>query len=114
MANPRFFRGLAVIVSTENLLHIRPEGGRDGIIPAQRLRRREGKPTRLADNVQHKAAHVPFKVRENVHRLAKLARLGDEGLLRPEVAEVFDLADAADAHRASQSGHVRGKVVVRV
>ena len=31
-----------------------------------------------------------------------------------EVAEVFELADAAAAHEASQTGHVRGKVVVRV
>ncbi len=53
-------------------------------------------------------------VRPDAADLTELARLGDEGLLRPEVAEVFDLADAADAHRASQSGHVRGKVVVRV
>lgn len=53
-------------------------------------------------------------VRPDTADLAELAGLGDEGLLRPEVAEVFDLADAADAHRASQSGHVRGKVVVRV
>ena len=45
-------------------------------------------------------------VRPDTAELAELARLGDEGLLRPEVAEVFDLADAADAHRASQSGHV--------
>ena len=31
-----------------------------------------------------------------------------------DVAEVFELADAAAAHRASETGHVRGKVVVRV
>ncbi|WP_231498959.1 zinc-binding dehydrogenase, partial [Gordonia alkanivorans] len=28
--------------------------------------------------------------------------------------EVFDLADASAAHERSQSGHVRGKIVVQV
>ena len=53
-------------------------------------------------------------VRPDSADLAELARLGDAGELRPEVAEVFDLADAAKAHELSASGHVRGKVVVRV
>ncbi|MBD8080762.1 NADP-dependent oxidoreductase [Cellulosimicrobium arenosum] len=53
-------------------------------------------------------------VRPDAADLAELARLGDAGELRPEIAEVFDLADAADAHRLSESGHVRGKIVVRV
>jgi NADPH:quinone reductase-like Zn-dependent oxidoreductase len=53
-------------------------------------------------------------VRPDAADLAELARLGDAGRLRPEVAEVFDLADTAAAHELSASGHVRGKVVVRV
>lgn len=53
-------------------------------------------------------------VRPDAADLAELARLGDAGELRPEVAEVFDLADTAAAHELSASGHVRGKVVVRV
>lgn len=53
-------------------------------------------------------------VRPDATDLAELARLGDAGELRPEVAEVFDLADAAAAHELSATGHVRGKVVVRV
>jgi NADPH:quinone reductase-like Zn-dependent oxidoreductase len=53
-------------------------------------------------------------VRPDSADLAELARLGDAGDLTPEIAEVFELADAADAHERSQSGHVRGKVVVRV
>jgi NADPH:quinone reductase-like Zn-dependent oxidoreductase len=35
------------------------------------------------------------------------------GELRVDVAATFDLAVAAQAHRLSESGHVRGKVVVR-
>ncbi len=53
-------------------------------------------------------------VRPSTADLEALADLADAGTLRVEVAQVFDLADAAGAHEASASGHVRGKVVVRV
>ncbi|MYR05510.1 zinc-binding dehydrogenase [Gordonia sp. SID5947] len=53
-------------------------------------------------------------VRPDVADLTELARLGDAGKLKPEIAEVFELTDAAAAHERSASGHVRGKIVVRV
>ncbi|WP_423463487.1 NADP-dependent oxidoreductase [Promicromonospora sp. MS192] len=53
-------------------------------------------------------------VRPSTTDLDALTALFDAGRLSVEVAEVFDLADAADAHRASETGHTRGKVVVRV
>ena len=53
-------------------------------------------------------------VRPSATDLAELARLGQTGELRPEIAEVFDLADAAAAHERSEAGHVRGKIVIRV
>jgi NADPH:quinone reductase-like Zn-dependent oxidoreductase len=53
-------------------------------------------------------------VRPSTADLEALGALFDEGVLRVEVAQTFDLADAADAHRASESGHGRGKVVVTV
>lgn len=53
-------------------------------------------------------------VRPDSADLAALGALIDDGKVRVEVAQVFDLADAAAAHEASASGHVRGKVVVRV
>ncbi|GAA10669.1 MULTISPECIES: NADP-dependent oxidoreductase [Gordonia] len=53
-------------------------------------------------------------VRPDAADLAELGRLGDAGDLKPEIAEVFDLPDASAAHERSQSGHVRGKIVVRV
>jgi NADPH2:quinone reductase len=53
-------------------------------------------------------------VRPDSADLAALGALIDEGKVRVEVAQVFDLADAAAAHEASASGHVRDKVVVRV
>ena len=53
-------------------------------------------------------------VRPDSADLAALGALIDDGKVRVEVAQVFDLADAAAAHEASASGQVRGKVVVRV
>lgn len=53
-------------------------------------------------------------VRPSAADLDALTALFDSGKLTVEVARVFDLADAADAHRASETGHTRGKVVVRV
>ncbi|MFD6142198.1 NADP-dependent oxidoreductase [Promicromonospora sp. NPDC060271] len=53
-------------------------------------------------------------VRPSTADLDALSALFDGGKLTVEVAQVFDLADAADAHRASETGHTRGKVVVRV
>ncbi|ACY21803.1 Alcohol dehydrogenase zinc-binding domain protein [Gordonia bronchialis DSM 43247] len=53
-------------------------------------------------------------VRPSATDLAELARLGQTGELKPEIAEVFDLADAAAAHERSEAGHVRGKIVIRV
>lgn len=53
-------------------------------------------------------------VRPDAEDLAALGTLIDEGKVRIEVAQVFDLADAAAAHQASATGHVRGKVVVRI
>lgn len=53
-------------------------------------------------------------VRPSSSDLASLAELIDAGKVTVDVAQVFDLADAAAAHEASQTGHVRGKVVVRV
>ncbi|WP_028045955.1 NADP-dependent oxidoreductase [Cellulomonas sp. URHE0023] len=53
-------------------------------------------------------------VRPSTEDLDALTALLDAGTVTVDVAEVFELADAADAHRASQTGHVRGKVVVRV
>ena len=51
-------------------------------------------------------------VRPDSTGLAELAELIDEGRLRVEVAAVYGLADAADAFRELETGHVRGKIVV--
>ena len=46
--------------------------------------------------------------------LATIARLLDSGAVHVFVDRVFPLAEAADAHRALETGHTRGKVVLSV
>jgi NADPH2:quinone reductase len=53
-------------------------------------------------------------VRPSTADLDALTALIDAGTVKVDVAEVFELADAAAAHDASATGHVRGKIVVRV
>ena len=46
--------------------------------------------------------------------LAEIAQLIDAGQVQVRVGQVFALAQVADAHRAGQAGHVRGKLVLEV
>ncbi|WP_203580308.1 NADP-dependent oxidoreductase [Microbacterium hibisci] len=55
-----------------------------------------------------------YKVIPDGGALATIARLLDSGSVQVYIEQVFDLADAADAHRAIETGHTRGKVVLRV
>ncbi|HLN76041.1 MAG TPA: NADP-dependent oxidoreductase [Nocardioidaceae bacterium] len=53
-------------------------------------------------------------VRPEREHLDALARFADDGKLQVDVAKVFTLEHLADAHRLSESGHTRGKIVVTV
>jgi NADPH:quinone reductase-like Zn-dependent oxidoreductase len=55
-----------------------------------------------------------FVVEPNREQLAELARLTDDGLLRPEIDSLFSLADAREAFARSMVPGTRGKVVLRV
>lgn len=46
--------------------------------------------------------------------LALLARWIDQGKVRPVLQEVYPLEEIRQAHEASESGHARGKIVVRI
>jgi NADPH:quinone reductase-like Zn-dependent oxidoreductase len=46
--------------------------------------------------------------------LEKITALIEAGKIRPVIDKVFPLEQIADAHRMSETGHVRGKLVVRV
>jgi NADPH2:quinone reductase len=53
-------------------------------------------------------------VRPNGEELEELARLFEDGRLLVELQEVLPLEDAARAHELSETGHVRGKLVLTV
>ncbi|WNB85531.1 NADP-dependent oxidoreductase [Cellulomonas sp. ATA003] len=55
-----------------------------------------------------------FWVRPDSADLAALGELIDSGAVTVHVAEVFPLEETAAAHRLSATGHVQGKVVIRV
>ncbi len=54
------------------------------------------------------------RVRPSGDNLAFLGGLIDRGRLRPVIDRVFPLEQIRQAHEASESGHVRGKIVVRI
>lgn len=53
-------------------------------------------------------------VRPDGADLEILARWADQGKLRPHIEHVFPLEEILAAHEASESGHTRGKIVVRI
>jgi NADPH:quinone reductase-like Zn-dependent oxidoreductase len=71
---------------------------------------------RVLTLVEHaRAVEVGARVTPNkrsASRLAELAELYARGALSFHVRRVYDLGDAADAHREIETGHGRGKVVL--
>jgi len=55
---------------------------------------------------------VIVQPKSNTLRLLK--DLLDEGAIKPQIDSVFTLETTADAHRRLETGHVRGKVVIKV
>ncbi|MCP2032309.1 NADPH:quinone reductase-like Zn-dependent oxidoreductase [Okibacterium sp. HSC-33S16] len=55
-----------------------------------------------------------FKVAPDGDTLSTISRLLESGDVHVFVDEVFDLGRAADAHRALESGHTRGKIVLTI
>ncbi|TAM66592.1 MAG: NADP-dependent oxidoreductase [Microbacteriaceae bacterium] len=55
-----------------------------------------------------------YKVAPDARTLTTIGTLIDAGAVRVHVDTVFDLADAAAAHRALETSHTRGKIVVSV
>ncbi len=55
-----------------------------------------------------------FKLAPNGATLARIGALLDTGEVVVHVDQVFELDHAADAHRALEAGHTRGKIVLRI
>ena len=55
-----------------------------------------------------------FKVPADARTLDNITALIEAGVVRVNIDQIFDLAEGADAHRALEAGHTRGKIVLRV
>jgi NADPH:quinone reductase-like Zn-dependent oxidoreductase len=53
-------------------------------------------------------------VQPNVEQLNEIAKLVDSGKLKPIIEKVFPIREARAAQELSATGHVRGKIVLRV
>jgi NADPH:quinone reductase-like Zn-dependent oxidoreductase len=76
-----------------------------------------GDPAKVATIADFGAAALGVKVTGGgdfraTEALGEAAALIEAGRLRPTVARTFTFEQAADAHRVSQEGHVRGKLVL--
>jgi NADPH:quinone reductase-like Zn-dependent oxidoreductase len=75
-----------------------------------------GDPARVATIADFSAADLGVKVTGGDSRAAgaldEAAALADAGRLHVPITRTFAFAEAADAHRISQDGHVRGKLVL--
>jgi NADPH:quinone reductase-like Zn-dependent oxidoreductase len=76
-----------------------------------------GDPAKVATIADFSAAELGAKVTGGgdgraAEALGEAAELSGAGRLQMPVAQAFPFADAAEAHRVSQDGHVRGKLVL--
>lgn len=71
-------------------------------------------PTMMADAAAAGMRATGFRVAPDGSTLAVISRLLESGDVRVFVDRVFDLEDAAEAHRAIETGHTRGKIVLKV
>jgi NADPH:quinone reductase-like Zn-dependent oxidoreductase len=90
-----------------------------GVLPA--LVELTGSPDRVVTIADYPGAEqtgVPFSggmgSQRAWHALADAAELIEAGRFRLPVAQTFPLADIAEAHRVSETGHPRGKLVLIV
>ncbi len=71
-------------------------------------------PTFIEDVAAAGLRGTTYKVAADGQNLAVISRLLEYGDVRVFVDRVFDLAEVAEAHRALESGHTRGKIVLSV
>jgi NADPH:quinone reductase-like Zn-dependent oxidoreductase len=71
-------------------------------------------PTFIDDAAAAGLRATTYKVAPDGANLAVISRLLESGDVRVFVDQVFELDAAADAHRALETGHTRGKIVLKV
>ena len=55
-----------------------------------------------------------FLVQPHAQQLTEIAKMIDSGKVKPFVSQTLPLAEAAKAHAAIETGHTRGKIVLKV
>ncbi|GIP36633.1 NADP-dependent oxidoreductase [Paenibacillus sp. J2TS4] len=68
----------------------------------------------VAFDLSEELGTIPIRSKRSVSRLSELTKMYEQGLLRVVISQTFPLHQAADAHRAVETGHVRGKIVLTV
>jgi len=63
---------------------------------------------------EHGVRGIRLGARANGRELAEIAKIVDAGKLAPVIDRILPLSEARRAHELSQSGHTRGKIVLRV
>ena len=63
---------------------------------------------------EHGVRGIRLGVRPNGQELVEIAKIVDAGKLAPVIDRILRLSEARRAHELSQSGHTRGKIVLRV
>lgn len=71
-------------------------------------------PPSAEEAAQHGARAAYVFIQPSATQLGEMARLVDAGAMKPIVSEVLPLSEARHAHELSQTGHARGKIVLRV
>ncbi|MCA1852727.1 MAG: NADP-dependent oxidoreductase [Beggiatoa sp.] len=71
-------------------------------------------PPSAEEAAAHGVRQAAVFVQPSAVQLTELAKLVDSGRLRPIVETVLPLSEARHAHELSQTGHTRGKIVLRV
>ncbi|MEV5734239.1 NADP-dependent oxidoreductase [Streptomyces sp. NPDC014940] len=106
----------------ERVRGLAPEGvdaafdtiGGDTLKASANLLAPEGRLVSIADPEVVKYGGRYYFVRPDAEDLRKLSELAEQGVVSVHVQETFPLERAADAHRLSQEGRTRGKIVVTV
>ena len=65
-------------------------------------------------SAQYGVKSLQAHVKPDLEGLSRLAALVGDGTVKPQVGRILDLEEAAQAHRISETGHVRGKIVLSV
>jgi len=63
---------------------------------------------------KHGIRGVSLEAESNGDQLAQIGRLIDEKKIKVVVSQTFPLADAAKAQTKAETGHARGKIVLKV